>query len=95
MFIPKYQIKNVEFTHDENGNREVHVTLSNESVVKICECCESFEQYGCTYEEKQITVEIAQLANGWLHGEHLTEKTLSDIDHEVTAINNLWKKFNQ
>ena len=87
----KHYIKRIKFVYDKNG-REVHVTLENNSVVKICECCESWEQYGCCLDEKQTTVGIAELYNEWLHGGD--EPDESDVMNEKTAIATEWIKEN-
>lgn len=87
----KHYIKGIELIDNKDG-REVHVTLENNSVVKICECCESWEQYGCYLDEKQCTVGIADLYNEWLHGGD--EPDESDVMNEKTAIATEWIKEN-
>ena len=62
----KNYIKQIELS-DENGEREVVVTLNGNAQVRICPCCESWEQYGATTDEKYATVGIADLYNEWLH----------------------------
>ena len=54
-------------------NRQVEVTLSNGTVIKIEKCYESWQQYGGTVEELGLTVDIAERCNKWLHG-------IEDID---------------
>lgn len=54
-------------------NRQVEVTLSNGTVIKIEKCYESWQQYGGTIEELGMTVDIAERYNNWLHG-------IEDID---------------
>lgn len=65
----KYKITDVEF-HD-NGNiddREVVVTLENDTEIHIAACYESWEQWGGTKDELCCTVDIADCVNDWLHG---------------------------
>lgn len=64
----RIKVKAINFTRDENGNREVHVEMSNGELVKICRCHESWEQYNVTFNEKRVTVDVADRVNGWLHG---------------------------
>lgn len=59
-------------------NRQVEVTLSNGTVIKIEKCCESWQQYGGTIEELGLTVDIAERYNNWLHG-------IKDID-DITEL---------
>ena len=59
-------------------NRQVEVTLSNGTVIKIKKCYESWQQYGGTIEELGMTVDIAERYNKWLHG-------IEDID-DVTEL---------
>ena len=59
-------------------NRQVEVTLSNGTVIKIEKCHESWQQYGGTIEELGMTVDIAERYNNWLHG-------IEDID-DVTEL---------
>ena len=59
-------------------NRQVEVTLSNGTVIKIEKCYESWQQYGGTVEELGMTVGIAERYNNWLHG-------IEDID-DVTEL---------
>lgn len=54
-------------------NRQVKVTLSNGTVIKIEKCYESWQQYGGTVEELGMTVDIAERYNNWLH-------SIEDID---------------
>ena len=54
-------------------NRQVEVTLSNGTVIKIEKWYESWQQYGGTIEELGMTVDIAERYNNWLHG-------IEDID---------------
>ena len=54
-------------------NRQVEVTLSNGTVIKIEKCYESWQQYGGTVEVLGMTVDIAERYNNWLHG-------IEDID---------------
>lgn len=83
-------IKNVEFKHDE---REVWVTLSNGGRVKICACCESWEQYNATTDEKGVSVGIADIVNGWLHGESV--ESWDEIEKEIVAVATEWIKENE
>ena len=65
----EYKITDVEF-HD-NGNiddREVVVTLENDTEIHIAACYESWEQWGGTKDELGCTVDIADCVNDWLHG---------------------------
>ena len=59
-------------------NRQVEVTLSNGTVIKIEKCYESWQQQGGTIEELGMTVDIAERYNNWLHG-------IEDID-DVTEL---------
>ena len=34
----EYYITSVDFTTDEQGDKEVHVALNNGTIVKICKC---------------------------------------------------------
>ena len=51
--------------------RQVRITLSTGSIVKIGRCQESWEQWGGTTEELWQTVDIADKYNDWLHGGEL------------------------
>lgn len=53
---------------DEVSKREVLVELNTGSVVHICVCQESYEQYGGTYDELWVTLPVAEHYNDWLHG---------------------------
>lgn len=87
----EYFITSIDYVMD--GGREVHVHLSNGATVKICPCYESWEQYGCTLDEKRVTVGIADIVNDWLHGDD--EKPDSDVMNEIHAIATEWLKENQ
>lgn len=63
-------------------NRQVEVTLSNGTVIKIERCYESWQQYGGTVEELGLTVDIAERCNNWLHG-------IEDIDDVTELYDNL------
>lgn len=69
-----YKITDIELV--DNGNvdkREVHVTLDNGTIVKICACYESWEQYNATTDELYTTVDVAEYYNDWLHGDEEPE----------------------
>lgn len=69
MSYKDYKIVGVEFV--DNGNvedREVLVTLNNGTVVHICACHESWQQYGGDTAELGRSVEVAEMCNDWLHG---------------------------
>lgn len=68
MKLNRIKVKEINFTHDENGGREVHVEMSNGEVVKIAPCYESWEQYNSNYNILSLTVDVAERVNGWLHG---------------------------
>ena len=59
-------------------NRQVEVTFSNGTVIKIEKCYDSWQQYGGTIEELGMTVDIVERYNNWLHG-------IEDID-DVTEL---------
>ena len=64
-----HKIVDIEFK--DNGkvsDREVVVTLDNDTEVHIAACYESWEQWGGTTEELGCTVDIADCVNEWLHG---------------------------
>lgn len=64
-----YKVVDIEFVNEENvEEREVHVALDNGSVVHICACQESFEQYNGTLDELKTTIDIAESSVEWLHG---------------------------
>lgn len=64
-----YEVVDIEFVNEENvEEREVHVALDNGSVVHICACQESFEQYNGTLDELKTTIDIAESSVEWLHG---------------------------
>ena len=64
-----YEVVDIEFVNEENvEEREVHVALDNGSVVHICACQESFEQYNGTLDELKTTLDIAESSVEWLHG---------------------------
>lgn len=65
----KIKVKAINFTHDEDGDREVHVEMSNGELVKITSCYESWEQYNSYRDILSLTVDVAERVNGWLHGE--------------------------
>lgn len=63
--------KIVDIEFKDNGNiddREVVVTLDNDTEIHIAACYESWEQWGGTTEELGCTVDVADCANEWLHG---------------------------
>jgi hypothetical protein len=65
----EYYISDIDFDNvDDVENREVIVTLNNGTEVHICACYESWEQYNGTTAELEITVDVANCANEWLHG---------------------------
>ena len=82
-------IKNVEFKNDV---REVWVTLSNGGCVKICACCESWEQYHATTDEKSVSVGIADIVNSWLHGD--STEPWDEINGEIIESVTKWIKEN-
>ena len=68
--MKKYKIINVEFHDNDNiENREVVVTLDNDTEVHIVRCYESWEQFGGTTDELCCTVDVADCVNDWLHGD--------------------------
>lgn len=74
-------------------DRELEIKLNNGNTVKVCPCCESWEQYDCYLEEKQVTVDIAEHFNEWLHGgdepdEFETQRLIAETQME-------WIKENQ
>lgn len=69
MATKRIKIEEIIFTHDEDGGREVHVKMSNDELVKIVPCYESWEQYNSYRDILSITVDVAERVNGWLHGE--------------------------
>jgi len=64
----KIKIESINFTHDEQGEREAHVGLSNGETVKIAACYEGWEQYNATVDSKFVAINVAARVNGWLHG---------------------------
>lgn len=88
----RYYIKEVKFNYE---SREVEVKLSNGSCVKICECCESWEQYNATTDEKWVSVGIAEIVNEWLHGGDESEEMSSEINNEIIAVATEWLKDNE
>ena len=86
----KYYITRVEF---KENVREAWVTLSNGGCVKICACCESWEQYNATTDEKSVSVGIADIVNGWLHGESV--EPWNAINDEIVAVATEWIKENE
>ena len=85
-------IKKVTLQANSNGGREVVVSLSNGGCVKICACCESWEQYNATVDELQVTVGIAAVVNEWLHGSNI--EPWGEINAEMIAVNAKWIKDN-
>lgn len=63
----EYRITSIEKKENE-GYREVLVTLNNGTVIHIAACDESWELSGGTTEELYITFDVAELYNEWLHG---------------------------
>ena len=86
----KYYITRVEF---KENVREVWVFLSNGGCVNICACCESWEQYNATTDEKSVSVGIADIVNGWLHGESV--EPWDAINDEIVAVATEWIKENE
>lgn len=67
-----YKIKRVVFlNHDDFENREVVVTLDNDTKVHIVSCFESWQQWGGTRDELWATTHIADAVNKWLHDENV------------------------
>lgn len=69
MYGREYKIKDIEFKN--NGkikDREVVVTLDNDTEIHIASCYESWQQWGGTRDELCCTVDVAECANDWLHG---------------------------
>ena len=56
---------------DTPENRKVLVTLSNGTEVTIAPCHGGFHQYGCTWAESQVTIDIALKFAKWLNGNNL------------------------
>lgn len=65
----KPKIKKVELLYQNViSRRQVKVTLTNGTIIRIDPCYESWEQYGGTTDELWLTVPIAEKYNNWLHG---------------------------
>lgn len=65
----KPKIKKVELLYQNViSRRQVKVTLTNGTIIRVVSCYESWEQYGGTTEELWLTVPIAERYNDWLHG---------------------------
>lgn len=63
------EIVDIDFLNEDDiPNREIIVTLSNDSEVHICACYESFQQWNGTIDELYITLPVAEGNNEWLHG---------------------------
>lgn len=63
------KIVDIEFKdYGEIKDREVVVTLDNDTEIHIAACYESWEQWGGTTEELGYTVDVADCVNEWLHG---------------------------
>lgn len=82
----EYRITDIEFTKDENGEREVHVTLNNGTIVKIYACYESWAQYNGTTPELSATVDVAERVNDWLHGGEIPDNYEELIDDEERQV---------
>lgn len=66
----KANIKNILFLNENDiEKREIKVMLTNDTVITIAPCWESYQQYGGTVDEMLVTLPIAQKYNNWLHGE--------------------------
>lgn len=66
----KIEIEKISLVHDfVNNEREIKVNLSTGSEVTIIPCHESYEQYGGTLAELQVTCLVAEQYNAWLHGD--------------------------
>jgi hypothetical protein len=76
----EYYIKSVKFTKDENGEREVHVQLNHDTLVKICECYESYQQYNACTPALWVSLPVAEACNDWLHGENKPDE---EIIHDI------------
>lgn len=64
----KIEIEKISLVHDfVNNEREIKVNLSTGSEVTIIPCYESYEQYGGTLAELQVTYYVAEKYNAWLH----------------------------
>lgn len=69
-----YKISDIDLHYGESvDKREIHVTLDNGTIVKICACHESWEQYNATTDELYTTVDVAEYYNSWLHGDEEPE----------------------
>ena len=65
----KPKIKKIELLYQNViSRRQVKVTLTNGTIIRIDPCHESWEQYGGTTDELYLTVPIAEKYNNWLHG---------------------------
>lgn len=65
-------VSSIQFVGQNRKNsRMVKVRLSNGTVVKIVPCCEGWEQYNATADDKKLTIPIADRFNDWLHGGEL------------------------
>ena len=65
----KPKIKKLELLYQNViSRRQVKVTLTNGTIIRIDPCYESWEQYGGTTDELWITAPIAEKYNNWLHG---------------------------
>ena len=71
--MKQISIKNIKFLYNNiPSRRKIKVTLTNNVIVYIVPCHESYEQYGGNSDELYITLPIAMKFNGWLHGKDLT-----------------------
>lgn len=62
------KIRRVELLYyNQPSRRKVKVTLTNGTRIYIERCYESWEQYGGTLIELQVTMPIAEQYNEWLH----------------------------
>lgn len=62
------KISRVELLYySQPKRRKIKVHLSNGHTGYISRCCESWEIYGCIFDEKQIILPLAEQYNDWLH----------------------------
>lgn len=67
--MEKSRVLEVRFLkNDKRDEREIIAYLSNGAEIHIIPCHNSWEQYGGTIEDLQVTMSIARKHNAWLHG---------------------------
>lgn len=67
--MTKPYIKSITYLHENRKSaRKLKIALSNGTIIYAESCYESWQQWGGTTSELQITMPVVENHNDWLHG---------------------------